>query len=190
MSIGTLMQGSHLLRLLDERKVTSKRLQKLFDSGLLNDLFDVEDPKTVNRYEFRTLIGVNTISIKAEPLVYQGWKKLGHVVPFDSWVWNSAEVELWVPKNNLYEYVSNRVMNANVLQFLRKHQFSIPKEWRAHRQIHFRGTVFMTDADYHLSSCRVFQALKWVETRDIWEIENLPLDRPLDPEIPVALFKS
>ncbi len=51
-------QATHLLKFVTDKAVSPDQLQRLFNSGLLADLFDTPNVDNVSRYEFRRLLGL------------------------------------------------------------------------------------------------------------------------------------
>jgi hypothetical protein len=59
MNDATLAQGTKVLNLILQKKTSVINLQRLIDSGILSDLFEV-DPRGIDRLEFRQRLGLET----------------------------------------------------------------------------------------------------------------------------------
>ncbi len=65
-SDASLNQAAHLLEIVNEKDVSGKTLQRVFDSGLLSDLFE-GDLLAVDRLEFRKMLGLEPRTFFYDP---------------------------------------------------------------------------------------------------------------------------
>ncbi len=60
----TLGQGAHILTLIGQKDKDKDFLTALIGSGLLADLLDLDDPASINREEFRKVLGLGPLELR------------------------------------------------------------------------------------------------------------------------------
>lgn len=157
----TFAQANQVLNLIAQKQMPAEQLQKVFESGLLSDLLDGNIDE-VDRMEFRRMMGLNPLTVKhiidldADPFVPEGWKVEEHQKG-GQLVWCSEKVKLYLsPTQEGSSYIGGnklrkelkreRVMNANLLDYLLSHQELIPKSWKG-QALFFWGTIYRNSGD-------------------------------------------
>lgn len=63
MDYATLAQGTNVLKMISDKKLSVRHLQELMASGLLSDVLDAEDCNGVNRNDLRASLGLKPVQI-------------------------------------------------------------------------------------------------------------------------------
>ena len=140
MKTATLAQGNQVLNLILQKKMPAEHLQKILESGLLSDLLDGNIDE-VNRAEFRRVLGFgDLIDLDANPFVPYGWEVRSHQKG-GQFTWSPDKVRLHLSSSQRgkgridgddlqKELEKERVMNANLLDYLLKNPDIIPESWK------------------------------------------------------------
>jgi hypothetical protein len=138
--------GSDLLRALEAAGYSEADIARLLRDDLLANLLPVVRGKAV-------VMEGHIIDCDADPFLPDGWKSVESNRKHGQLLWSPDKVELWLSQEQhrddkivdryLWDkLLEQSLLNANVLDYLLKHPYLIPKEWRG-KWVYFWGTVYL-----------------------------------------------